>query len=269
MKYVIGIIVLLSLISLSFKQSRTKKIVYPGTIQINDTLFVDETEVTNLSWQEYTYWLKMIYGEKSTVYLAALPDTSVWLFEGMDSNEPYHTFYRYGKFFHNYPVVGINYEQAVAFCKWRTERVKYFLSVARKFDYPDFEYRLPSKEEWEYLSGGSGEIFSAQNHIEQVVNKKDNQVYVDHRKANFKSNDTLISPFYTRPVKSYSKNHLGMFDVIGNVSEMTSTKGISKGGSWNHTLDESRVGKDIIYTKPTAWLGFRCVCVVKKSISVN
>src|SRR5690606_26508146 len=122
---------LIALISFSFKQSRSEKIVFPGTIQVNDTLFVDGTEVTNLSSQEYTHWLKTVHGQNASAYLYALPDTSVWLIGGMNSNAPYQSHYRSAKVFHDYPVVGISYEQAIAFCKWRAERVKYFLSVAK------------------------------------------------------------------------------------------------------------------------------------------
>jgi hypothetical protein len=46
---------------------------------------------------------------------------------------------------------------------------------------------------------------------------------------------------------------------------MVNEKGICKGGSWRNRLEECRVGKDMEYSKPTAWLGFRCVCVIRKS----
>jgi hypothetical protein len=51
--------------------------------------------------------------------------------------------------------------------------------------------------------------------------------------------------------------------MIGNVSEMVLEKGISKGGSWRNILEECRVGKDIPYEKPSAMLGFRCICIFK------
>ena len=51
--------------------------------------------------------------------------------------------------------------------------------------------------------------------------------------------------------------------MLGNVAEMVQEKGICKGGSWRNILEECRVGKDMEYSKPAAWLGFRCVCVVK------
>ena len=55
--------------------------------------------------------------------------------------------------------------------------------------------------------------------------------------------------------------------MTGNVAEMVKEKGISKGGGWRSTLEQCRVGKDTEYTKPNAWLGFRCVCIIRKSNS--
>ena len=67
----------------------------------------------------------------------------------------------------------------------------------------------------------------------------------------------------TAPVYSYWPNSFNLYNMIGNVSEMVLEKGISKGGSWRNILEECRVGKDILYTKSEAWLGFRCVCILK------
>jgi hypothetical protein len=71
----------------------------------------------------------------------------------------------------------------------------------------------------------------------------------------------------TAPVNSYTKNHFGLYNMIGNVSEMVTEKGTSKGGGWRHLLEECRVGKDITYEKPTSWLGFRCICIVKRNVN--
>ncbi|MFM8911488.1 MAG: formylglycine-generating enzyme family protein, partial [Flammeovirgaceae bacterium] len=59
-------------------------------------------------------------------------------------------------------------------------------------------------------------------------------------------------------------NKIGLTDMIGNVAEMVAEDGIAKGGSWAHTLDQSRIVNRQYYTKPEAWLGFRCVCEVKR-----
>jgi formylglycine-generating enzyme required for sulfatase activity len=259
-----SILLFAALVSLSFHKSGFKKFIPPGTIQINDTLFADINEITNLSWWEYQYWVRMEYGVNSAEYRTTIQDTSVWLLDGMTSNEPYQSRYSRHTSFKNHPVVGVSFEQAVAFCKWRTERVKYYLAIAKKYAYPEFEYRLPTKKEWEFISGGGSEVFSQRNYVLQVENKKDRQIYKNFYKANCYINDTINFQIYSKKVSSYPASHLGLYDVIGNVSEMTNQKGISKGGSWKHKLDECRTGKDIPYSKPEAWLGFRSVCILKK-----
>lgn len=47
-----------ALLCLSFSITKTKPFVPPGTVKINDTLFTDECEVSNFSWQEFEYWTK-------------------------------------------------------------------------------------------------------------------------------------------------------------------------------------------------------------------
>ncbi len=79
----------------------------------------------------------------------------------------------------------------------------------------------------------------------------------------YKKADGLYPEIFA-PVIAYEKTILGLHNMIGNVSEMVSEKGISKGGSWMHLIEECRVGKDINYQRAEPWLGFRCVCVVRK-----
>lgn len=245
----------------SFTSSK-KKFLPPGTVKYNDTLYVDETEISNFSWTEYELWIKTKYGKDSPEYLAVLPDTLVWR-EKMAYNEPYVEHYYRHPAYRDYPVVGVSYEQAVAFCKWRTKMVMIFMAVSKKYEFVDFEYRLPSKEEWETLSfNGRAEL--SNNGFNDKGQRKLNCVWepTDSTKSfTISSNDNAD---VTAPVYSYWKNMFGLYNMMGNVSEMVLEKGVSKGGSWRHRLEQCRAGKDISYAKPTAWLGFRCVCVVKR-----
>ena len=52
----------MAFLCLSF--TKEKPFTPPGTVQINDTLFADETEITNIAWQEYEFWTASIYGKK-------------------------------------------------------------------------------------------------------------------------------------------------------------------------------------------------------------
>ncbi len=57
--------------------------------------------------------------------------------------------------------------------------------------------------------------------------------------------------------RSYFPNDIGLYDVVGNVAEMTLEKGKACGGSWNHTPEESTMRSVNLYTKPDATVGFR------------
>lgn len=86
------------------------------------SFYMDETEVTNIAYKEYLYWLKRVYVSYPDVYTEALPDTLVWR-EELAYNEPFvETYFRHPSY-DNYPVVGVSWLQAQDFCTWRTDRV--------------------------------------------------------------------------------------------------------------------------------------------------
>lgn len=257
MKKIVFATIALATLCLSF--TKEKPFTPPGTVQINDTLFADETEITNIAWLEYEMWNKGIYGSNSKEHIASLPDTLVWR-EKLSNNEPYVQYYYRHVGYRNFPVIGISYEQAVAYCKWRTERVKTFLSIKKDFKNQNFEYRLPTKAEWEKLAETSSNILNNNGKNEKGICQLNCITPLPNGDCMRSDNADV-----TAPVKSYEKNHLGIYNMLGNVAEMVSEKGISKGGSWRSRLEECRVGKDQTYTKPNAWLGFRCVCVVKNN----
>lgn len=258
------ILAVVLLLSFAFTLKKEKSFLPPGTVRINDTLYADKTEISNFSWWEYEFWIKTKYGENSPEHKAVIPDNTVWLRDGMTSNEPMQSMYYTSPAFRDYPVVGISYDQAKGYCKWRTEVVKAYVNQNGLTTTKHFEYRLPSREEWELLSGNGREVFNRKNEVICTKNTKDKKVYAINYQARCFINDSLSSFIYTSSVDSYVKNGYGMRNMVGNVSEMVLEKGISKGGSWKHPLEECRTGRNISYTGPEAWLGFRCVCVVKQ-----
>jgi formylglycine-generating enzyme len=86
------------------------------------SFFMDETEVRNVDWREYLYWLQRVYPDKPEVYKEALPDTLVWRNE-LAYNEPFLENYLRHAAYSEYPVVGVSWVQANNYCKWRTDRV--------------------------------------------------------------------------------------------------------------------------------------------------
>ena len=103
----------------------------PGTFAVNESLYCDEEEISNLSWLEYLHWLKRVHGSSSSEYLTALPDTTIWL--KMDSClHPLSKRYLRAKIYHHVPVVGLSKDQIVAYSQWRTDRVFEGLLIRHK-----------------------------------------------------------------------------------------------------------------------------------------
>ncbi len=87
------------------------------------SFYMDESEVSNLHYREYLYWLDRVFGtDYPEVYKKALPDTLVWRSK-VGFNEPYVELYLRHPSYNDYPVVGVNWLQANDFCAWRTDRV--------------------------------------------------------------------------------------------------------------------------------------------------
>ena len=87
------------------------------------SFYLDRTEVTNLHWLEYMYWMKRVYYKTYPhVYKKSLPDTLAWR-TALGYREKYVSYYLRHPSYRDYPVVGVSWLQANDFCKWRTDRV--------------------------------------------------------------------------------------------------------------------------------------------------
>ena len=86
------------------------------------SFFIDETEVANVHYREYLYWLDNTFSGDTNIVTKALPDTLVWR-EELAYNEPYVEYYFRYPSYNYYPVVGVNWQQAHDFCIWRSDRV--------------------------------------------------------------------------------------------------------------------------------------------------
>ena len=90
------------------------------------SFYMDETEVTNLMYMEYLDWTKRVFSPDDenykNIYPGTLPDTLVWR-NRLGYNETYTNHYLRHPAYASYPVVGVNWIQAVEFSKWRTDRV--------------------------------------------------------------------------------------------------------------------------------------------------
>lgn len=86
------------------------------------SFFMDETEVANVHYREYLYWIENVFSSDTAILKRALPDTLVWR-EELAYNEPYVEYYFRFPSYNYYPVVGVTWQQAHDYCIWRTDRV--------------------------------------------------------------------------------------------------------------------------------------------------
>jgi sulfatase modifying factor 1 len=86
------------------------------------SFYMDETEVKNVDYLEYLYWLRRVFADMPQVYHDALPDTLAWR-RKLAYNEPFVEYYFRSPNYYTYPVVGVSWIQASKYCDWRTDRV--------------------------------------------------------------------------------------------------------------------------------------------------
>lgn len=100
------------------------------------SIFMDESEVTNFMYLEYLYWLKNTFDpnleDYKDIYYGAIPDTLVWR-NRLGYNEQMVVNYLRHPAYKDYPVVGVNWVQANEFCKWRTNALNQNILEKEKY----------------------------------------------------------------------------------------------------------------------------------------
>jgi formylglycine-generating enzyme len=161
--------------------------------------------------------MRSIFIDKKDVKV--YPDTLVWVRDFSYSyNEPMTKRYFSHPAFGNYPVVGVNWNQATVFCEWRTNYLNAYLD--KKSEANESPFRLPTEAEWEYAARGgrSQSMFPWGNYY--LRNKKGCLL------ANFKpgrGNYPEDGAFYTARADAYWPNDFGLYCMAGNVAEWTSS----------------------------------------------
>ncbi len=147
------------------------------------------------------------------------PDTLCWIRDFTYSyNEPLATRYFWHPGFDEYPVVGVTWKQARAFCNWRSKIQTDYL--AGHNDPGVMEYRLPTETEWEYAARGTKKF--SMYPWGNYYTRDQKGVFL----ANFKplrGNYVEDGGVETMRVGSYDPNDWGLYDMAGNVAEWTNT----------------------------------------------
>jgi formylglycine-generating enzyme required for sulfatase activity len=254
---------------ISFRPAR-----YASTVKMGKNFYVDQSEIPVHAWLTYYNWILKHEGTEAA--LKVLPDSNavepeVWEliackpthsfpkyispttnlpFEGFcifcpDLIEKYHVRSRYRIekecSILYYPITGLTYEQTEEFCKWRS----------RIPGEGKITYRLPTFQEWTYFAKST-------EYPDSIGTYKNNRF----RRFNYK----IVIPLCgdqeeakQNGTSGYDSGKTGLDDIFGNVSEMTATRGLAKGG--NYSLYASQCHPDSVqyYNGPSKFVGFRCI----------
>jgi formylglycine-generating enzyme required for sulfatase activity len=253
----------------------------PGATVRVDTSYVDDSGV--IRHATITRNLRSRSDLISSRIVNIYPDTMVWVRDFQFAfNDPRMRMYFSHPGYAQYPVVGVTWEQATAFCRWRTDLFNSHNRVQGQ------DYRLPTKAEWEYAARGGRRLAMypwGGNYV-----RDSRGCYM----ANFKplpgnyADDTGAT---TMRVGSFRPNDFGLYDMAGNVSEWTSAayhlasstlihdmnpnfqydakfddpdelkKKVVKGGSWKDVSYYLQIGVDSyeFQNESRSYIGFRCV----------
>lgn len=163
----------------------------PRTVTVS-SFYMDETEVKNVDYREYLFWLRRVYKDYPEVFRRSLPDTLVWR-SPMGFNDPYVQYYFRHPSYNNYPVVGVSWIKANDFCLWRTDRVNEQLLIDEGELNPDPNQLNENNFNTEaYLA----------NMYEGVVNQLRESLNPEQseRRTNFE--DGLLLPSYRLPTEA-------------------------------------------------------------------
>lgn len=217
----------------------------------------------------------------NTYIVNVYPDVFVWMTDFANAkNEQYMNNYYTSPTFDNFPVVGVTWEQADAYCAWRTDRFR----SKNKGKTDGFEvYRLPTEAEFEFAARSGRSEFSYSWFSNEIHTKN------GLAQGNFRSSADLKD--LLSPVATFMPNRFGLYDMSGNVAEWTNTtytesadllsdginpdysfravnsdpdilkRKVVKGGSWKDAGDYTKSGSRTFeqQNKGRSYIGFRCV----------
>lgn len=272
---------------------------YPDVdyVEVMDSLYIKKDEAlngirtfnTNLLNYRY-YWFDNEQAARTgkdrksfmkDEVLNVYPDTTVWIKDfNYSYNDPMHQEYFAHKAYEGYPVVGVNWEQAKAFCHWRTQKKNNYQRSKKNIGLVS-GFRLPTEAEWEYAARGG--LDYAKYPWGGPSTTSDRGCFL----ANFKpvrGDYAADGALYTVEAVSYNPNGFGLFNMAGNVAEWTNTaynqmsyymgstmnpnvenienhRKIVRGGSWKDVAYFLEVGsRDWEYGDTArSYIGFRTV----------
>lgn len=167
------------------------------------SFYMDETEISNIQYREYLYWVNRVFADYPEVYRNALPDTNVWRSK-LAYNEPFVEYYFRHPAYQDYPVVGVNWLQATDFAAWRTDRVNEYIMDREKYiKYnPQFEVAEQNFNTKAYLAGQYEFAVTGKNRHKKRDYTKKKKFLKKKATRNVKMEDGVLLPEYRLPTEA-------------------------------------------------------------------
>lgn len=232
--------------------------------KVQEGVWMKKTEVSNADFKLFLNDLK----EQGRLqeWKAFYPDTTVWV-TGNSASKPFVEFYFNSTAFNNYPVVGISFEAANAYCSWLSNKY----AVLNNQPFGKVMFRLPNQDEWKKGASSSKDdgrvypwngLYLHNNRGERLCNfKAENDSLVVMDAGSKKNQESQKLPptkaQITSPVNSFFPNDIGLYNVCGNVAEMLAEKGIAAGGGFDDAGYNVRIQSTKNYNNPSREIGFR------------
>jgi len=243
--------------------SPTAKTIQQIMARINDSLYACKYEVSNI---EYRNFLADLKTKDATLAEKFKIDSTKWNRGSMEQ------YYHLHPAFNEFPVVNVRYEAAIAYCHWLTE--KYNSDPKRKFE--KVKFILPTEQEWieaansgiknrmypwgsYYMRNKNGEFLCNFKHVSDafIVSDESGKPLINEVGIEKMTSDRNNNAFYTTNVKTFWPNKFGLYNMSGNVAEMTIEQGLTKGGSWNSYGGEVTIQTKKIFREASPEVGFR------------
>lgn len=225
--------------------------------------FMRKTEVSNMDYKEYLYWLKN--NNQLEAYKQALPDTANWSELGKDMTH-FSNIYSNHPAYNQFPVVNISREQAEKYCDWLT------MIWQENTGNKNIRFRLPLRAEFLAATANATNrpyAWEGDELMDKKGNKRCNFYSVDQKRIKLLNGgkqaelvelekSTGITDLMAA-VKSFQPNSYGLYNLNGNVAEMVHEKDMVVGGDWMSGGYDVRNESFKQVTKASPLVGFRPV----------